>query len=295
MLTEHYATFMSDNEKPAKADSTGKLFVPALVLAGFAVGLSNPMLSMLTTDIANTFFGNASPSSLGRIAQIGTVNNIAEVLFALLMGFLAVRFKSRPLLLLGAGFMFISAVGSFFAPNLPSLQFFYALEGAATVIVTINSATLIGELLPTHKKAKVVSYLWAIGSVASLAGIPLIGMLTNLGGWRLNFPLMVLPFSALGLIVAYFGLPSTRTKTGVSGNSYLSAFKQVVKNRSALACLISGMLGAVGYTGVFAIAFYRRQFFNNLTVTEQINYAVMIWMVAAAMSIIAACGHGQAR
>ena len=288
---------MDNSEKPSQADPTGKLFVPALVLAGFAVGLSNPMLSMLTVDIANTFFGNASPVSLGLVAQIGTVNSAAEVAFALLMGFLAVRFRSKPLLLLGAVFMFISAVGSFFAPNLPFLQFFYALEGAATVIVTINSATLIGELLPTHKKAKVVSYLWAIGSVASLAGIPLIGMITNLGGWRLNFPLIVLPFSALGLMVAYFGLPATRIRTSVSetisGNSYLNAFIQVAKSRSALGCLISGMLGAVGYTGVFALAFYRQQFFNSLTVAEQINYSVMIWMVASAMSIVAAVAMGR--
>src|SRR5512137_2024053 len=117
---------MDDNEKLAKAGLTGKLFVPALVLASFAVGLSNPMLSMLSTDIANTFFANASPASLGLVAQIGTVNSAAEVAFALLMGFLAVRFRSKPLLLLGAVLLFLSALGSFFAPNLPSLQFFYA-------------------------------------------------------------------------------------------------------------------------------------------------------------------------
>jgi predicted MFS family arabinose efflux permease len=285
---------MGDSEKPAEADPTGRLFVPALVIAGFAVGLSTPMLSILTTDMANTFFGNASPVSLGLVAQVGTVNNAAEVVFALLMGFLAVRFRSKPLLLLGAVFMFISAVGSFFAPNLPSLQFFYALEGAATVIVTINSATLVGELLPTHKKAKVVSYTWAIGSAASLAGIPLIGMITNFGGWKFNFLLMVLPFSALGLAVAYFGLPSRpHLKQPISWKSYFNAFSQVLRHRSALACLLAGMLGAVGYTGVFALAFYRRQFFNNLPVTEQINYAVIIWLVASAMSIVAALVIGR--
>ena len=151
---------MSDGGKPeVEKEPLGKFFVPSLIIVGFVTGLSVPMLSLLTIDIARTFFGNAEPATLAAVAQIGTVNSAAEVLFALLMGILAVRFRSKPLLLLGVAFMFISAVGGYFAPTLPLLQFFYALEGGGTVIIGITSSTLIGEFVPSLRKAKVVSYL----------------------------------------------------------------------------------------------------------------------------------------
>ena len=286
---------MSDDGKLAsEKESVGKLFVPSLIITGFAVGLSTPMLSMLTVDIARTFFGNAEPATLGLVAQIGTVNSIAEVLFALSMGFLAVRFRSKLLLLLGVVFMLISTIGSFFAPTFPLLQFFYALEGGGTVIVTITSAALIGEWLPLHKKAKVVSYTIAVGSIAGLAGIPLIGAITNFGGWQLNFLLLVLPFSVMGLLLAYFGLPyKSHERQGNSEKSYLSAFSQVLKNRSAFVCLIVGILGNAGNNGVFALAFYRQQFMSSLPIPEQINFIVVIWMLAYAMGIVASVVVGR--
>jgi len=286
---------MSDGGKPeVEKEPLGKFFVPSLIIVGFVTGLSVPMLSLLTIDIARTFFGNAEPATLAAVAQIGTVNSAAEVLFALLMGILAVRFRSKPLLLLGVAFMFISAVGGYFAPTLPLLQFFYALEGGGTVIIGITSSTLIGEFVPSLRKAKVVSYLWAVGSVATLAGIPLIGTITNFGGWQLNFLLLVLPFSVLGLSLAYFGLPAKpREKQVASKKTYLSAFSQVLKNKSAFFCLIAGTLGVAGNVSVFAIAFYRQQFMSNLSIPEQINFTVIIWMVACAMGIIASLVVGR--
>ena len=239
----------------------GRLFVPALIIAFFAVTLSVPMLSLLTVDMAKTFFGNAEPVALGLVAQVNTVNRAAEVLFALLMGALTVRFRNRPLLLLGVAFLFVSAVGSFFAPTLPLLQVFYALEGGGTVIVAITAYALIGELLPPKEKPKVVSYLNAIGYGAILVAAPAISIITNAGGWKLNFLWLVLPISVAGLILAYIGIPPKPREQSVSSKtSYFSGFKEVLKNKSALSCLIAGMCGAVSNISIWAAAFIDNNF-----------------------------------
>jgi hypothetical protein len=57
--------------------STNKMFVPALIIAGFTVAFSAPMISMLSVDIAITYFGDAGPVSLGLVSQIGAINSAA--------------------------------------------------------------------------------------------------------------------------------------------------------------------------------------------------------------------------
>jgi predicted MFS family arabinose efflux permease len=202
------------------------------------------------------------------------------VLFAVAMGVLAVKFRNKSLLSIGAVFMLVSAIGSFFATNLTMLEFFYALEGGATVIVGITASSLIGELLPNNRKAKVVSYMWAVGAAAGIAGIPLIGMITNMGGWQLNFLLLVVPFSVLSLALVYTAIPSqTAKKEIIKAKSYVNAYRDVLKNKSAVACLVGGMLTFSGYTGLFSIAFYRQQFWANLSEAQQVNNTVIVWLI----------------
>jgi predicted MFS family arabinose efflux permease len=284
---------MSD-EPSVEQKTPGRLFVPALIIAYFAVTLSVPMLSLLTVDMAKTFFGNAEPVALGLVAQVNTVNRAAEVLFALLMGALTVRFRNRPLLLLGVVFLFVSAVGSFFAPTLPMLQAFYALEGGGTVIVGITAYALIGELVPPKEKPKVVSYLNAIGYGAILVAAPAISIITNAGGWRFNFLWLVLPISVAGLILAYIGLLLKPREQPVSSKtSYSSGFKEVLKNKSALSCLIAGMCGAVANISIWATAFIRQQFLSNLSVADQINFTSGVIMALAVLFVIACLATGR--
>lgn len=285
---------MKEGSTVSEEKQTGKIFIPALIVAGFTVAFSAPMISMLSVDIALTYFGDSGPVSIGFVSQIGAINSTAEVIFALFMGFLAVRFRKKSLLILGAIFMLVSAIGSFFAPNLPTLEFFYALEGGATVIVGIMSASLIGELVPNNKKAKVVSYMWAVGAAAGLAGIPLLGMITNIGGWQLNFLLLILPFSIASLILVYRAVPrETQKSQVVSSKSYVKAFSDVLHNKSAVACIVGGMLVASGYTGVFSIAFYRQKFWADLSEAQQISNTVVFWLIINVVIIIISIFTGR--
>ena len=273
-----------ENTKP---ESPRKLFVPAIIISFFAVIISVPMLSMLTVDITQTFFGNASTIALGQVAQVSTINRAAEVLFAIVMGALTLKFKNKTLLLLGVSFLLISSVGSFLSPNLLWLQIFYILEGGGSVIVAIIGFTLIGELLPTKDKPKAVSYVNAVAFGAIIIAAPAIGIITNIGGWRLNYLWLVLPIAIAALALAYIGIPAKQIAQSNLKQPFYEGYKKVLKNKSAVACLIAGMCGTAGNLAVFSIAFYRQQFLSNLPTPDQINFSTGILMATAILFIVA--------
>ena len=291
-------SYVGNMKSEVEKESAGKFFVPTLTLVFFAITISTPMLGLLPLDMAKTFFPESfvagtsvavQRAAIGAITQISTVNSVFEAAFAVVMGALVVRFKHKSLLLVGVLLLFISAIGSFFAPTLPILQVFFALEGAASIMVGIMGLTMVGEFLPSQKKAKAVGYLVAATSLATLVGIPLIGLITSFGGWRLNFMLFVLPVSVLGLILAFIALPrkSSIKPLVPDKNAYLTSFKQVLVNKFAVSCLIGGMLGSAVVVGLFAVTFYRQQFGVSL------GFATGIMLVAALMFVVASLVIGR--
>jgi predicted MFS family arabinose efflux permease len=251
-------------ETPAPAEKPPtKLFLPSLIIAIFSVNISNSIIALLATDIAKTFFGSSNAAAVAAVSQLSTLNAAAEVVFALLLSVLVIRFRYKPLLLVGVIFVVVSAVGSFFAPTLLSLQLFYAVEGIGSVMVTALAFTLIGDSLPADKKTKAISYVRSVGPAAGLVGALLIVFIANFGGWRSDFLFFALPTSAAGLILASFALPAKpREKPAPSKeNPYVRSFKQIFTNRSATACLIASTLTIAGtQVALFAIAFYRTRF-----------------------------------
>jgi DHA1 family inner membrane transport protein len=275
---------MSDETAAVEEAHPGKLFLPSLIISCFAVNISVPMLALLTVDMAITFFGNAQPATLGAMAQLSTLNAAAMVVFALLMGVLAVRFKHKPLLLVGVLLVVVSAVGGFLAPTFSWMQLSFIMEGIGTIMVSIMIFTMIGEFLPLQKKAKAVSYIVAVTTLAILVGTPVIGFITNVGGWRLNFLWFVLPVSAAGLVLAFLTLPSKSHEKPLAAakGAYLSSFKQVLLNKSAAACLVGVILSAASGVGLFAIAFYRQQFLMSRDFTVgQVLVATSMYVVAS--------------
>jgi predicted MFS family arabinose efflux permease len=289
---------MSDEAISEEKSPAGRWFVPSLVIASFAVSISVPMLTLLTVDFAKTFLGSGDPAAVGIVAQTSTINSAAEIIFALLMGVLAVRFKHKSLLLVGVLLVGISSIGNFFAPTLGILQIFYAMEGVGTIIVAIMAYTMIGDLLPSSKKAKAVSYVVAMTSLAVLVGTPVIGFVTNVAGWRFVFIFLALPVAVAGLVLAFLTLPSGSMERhhAADKKAYSNSFKQVLSNRSAVSCLVGGIFGgAAGGLGLFGIAFYRQNFLGPMGFAEETirGYAVAIMLIAAAMYVIASLVVGR--
>ncbi len=277
-----------------------RLSLPTLVfvitIAIFAVNASSPLLSLLSVDMAKTFLPDSfaagtSPATqkaaVGIVKQTNTINGVFEVVAAVALSFLAIRFRHKSLLLAGTGLVLISAIGAFFSPTLPTMQVFFALEGFGTIMVMAMGLTMIGEYVPTHNKAKAASYLVATGWAAYLIGLVITNRVTNFGGWRLNFLLLTLPASAMGLILALMALPNTQSTElklpRAKENNYWPTFKRILKSKSAIFYLIGYMVSGMVVTASFAMPFFMQEYGLSLDSATAISVVGLTTTVVASL------------
>jgi predicted MFS family arabinose efflux permease len=260
-----------------------RLLIPTMVVGTAAVSASITMLQLFLVDIGSTF-----NVSVGIASQLATVNHAGEFVFALLMSVLAVRFRHKPLILAGMFLVLFGAVGGFLAPDFITLQVFFALEGIGTVMFTVMSLTLIGDVFAPRKRAKAVSYLMAAMFGMSLVSFPLSGFIASIAGWRSNFILQTLPICLAGILLAQFIVPSKLhgQNVAVRKASYVESFRQVLTDKSATACLASQILAAAGsMTSIFGIALYRERF--SVPLNSTVLIAMVSWVIFIAGSLVA--------
>jgi len=263
------------NEAPIVDKGTpSRLLIPAMVIATAAVSVSSSILTLFLVDVASTFH-----ISVGIASQLATVNQAGEFVFSILLSVLAVRFRYKPLILAGILFALVSAIGNFLAPDFFTMQIFFVMEGIGTVLVSVMSLTLFGDALSPKKRARAVSYLVATLWVTALISFPFAGFVANVVGWRSIFTLHLLPISLVGLILAFFAVPSKSHESTeiVKKASYIKNIKHILTNKSATACLAGTILSATGpQVGIFGVAFYRQRFSAPLDFTVILSMAFIV-------------------
>ncbi len=272
---------MSQEGMAVEKEAPARFFILSLAISAIVVAITNALLLLLLLDIASTF-----QVSEGAAVQLRTVNAAGELVFGLLMGLLAVRFRHKSLLLTGTFIVIVSAIGSFFAPTLSLLLLFFFMEGSGSIIVTIMMFTLIGDSLPLNKKANAISWVTAASYFLYPFGIPLINFIADIGGWRCAFLLFVLPFSVVGLFFAFFSIQSPKSEIqqpAIDKETYLGLLKRVFMNKSGASCLIGGVLFAGPSMGVFALAFYRLQFLLPREYTVYIMFGVAAFGIVGSL------------
>jgi DHA1 family inner membrane transport protein len=161
----------------------------------------------------------------------------------------------------------ISAVGCYLALDFPSFLLSYSLSGVGFAVITPITFAIVGEHVSLKKRVSAVGLIVAGGALAYVIGAPVIAVMAGLGGWR--FPLFgfVMPVLLMGLLLAFLGLPPscTNPQNSVSWGTYLQSFRDILSNRSAVACLIGDALrsGAFVAIVVYAASFVRERFFAS--------------------------------
>ena len=250
---------MDDDSSPKQEKvSPGRLFLASLSISNFATGPLGVLLGLLLIDIALTF-----EVSVGVMGQINTISYVVSIIFALFMGILSVRFKHKPLLIIGLLCVGVSALGCFFASNFNLMLMSYSLSGVGTAMVFPMVISLVGEHLPLERRGNAVGWIIAAGSLSYLIGAPAIGFIAGIGGWRLTLLGFVIPVSLVSLFLALIGLPSTsRKQLTINKSAYLRSFKGVLLNTSAAACLVGNVLRTASFVAIvlYGISFFRQRF-----------------------------------
>jgi predicted MFS family arabinose efflux permease len=260
-------------KKPSK-----KHFITSLGLAFFATGNLDILVIVFMVDIAATFLGSTDVIAVSIASQILMISSVVALVFGLFNSILSARYNHKSLLLLGVFFIILSTIGCFLAPEFIFLQFFFPLDGAGTVIVGAMAIAIIGELLPLEKRSKAIGWVIAGGLSASAIGAAMAGILESIWGWRSYLVVYVLPVSIVAFILVFFSVPKkVPFKKLQVLPSYQSSFRQVLYNKSAIACLFGNtFINSAGVWFSFASSFMRQEFNVSVQVVSFLVLGVIL-------------------
>lgn len=234
--------------------SPKKIFVVALLVAVFAAAVIDGVIPITTVNIAETF--SVRPGTVG---QLNSFIAIVSVVTALLLAGVGTRFRYKLLVMMGILFIVLYDIGLFLAPTFQLVQFVVLFNGVGSVMIVVMAQTFIGNSYPLDKKAKAIGWVVAAGTLAGAVGAPIIGFMTDVGGWRSSLVWFMLPTALFSLIFVFLAFPHNTPELQLNFRKepFMKGFKHVLTNKSAVACLASAFFGnAFGFgSAVFEVTF----------------------------------------
>jgi predicted MFS family arabinose efflux permease len=253
---------MSDQQPKVEKDFKLSIFVTALFLANLLIYTTSYFQNIVLVDVAKTF-----RVSVGTISQLSTVNYLTGLIIGLVLGFLALRFKHKSLLLFGIMSYGVGTLVYFFAPNFLTVLFSPVFEGIGASMVGTMIFTLIGEVLPLQKRGWIIGLVVSSQFFTNLVMAPVTSVIAPAAGWHAVLLWFIFPFSMFSLLLCFLAVPSKlRQEQPFAKPAYLKAFKQILTNKSAIACMISAvLLGINSSLVVYAVSFFRMYFSVSLS------------------------------
>jgi MFS transporter, DHA1 family, inner membrane transport protein len=166
---------------------------PVLFATMFASQASFLVLTAILPDLAGDF--GVSTATAG---QARTLAAVAGAVTALALGRLGRRLGVRELLLLGLGLVAVGSLASALAPNLAAFAGAQAAIGAAAAILLSAGVAAAGEWAEAGERARVLSWALLGQPAAWVAGMPLIGVISDLD-WRYAWLAVPLAASVVAL------------------------------------------------------------------------------------------------
>ncbi len=239
------------------------LFVISVFLANLTIFTTSYFQNIVLKDVAKTF-----NVSVGTMSQLSTISYLTGIIIGLVLGFLAVRFKHKSLLLLGIASYSVGTLVYFFAPNFATVLFSPVFDGIGSGMVSTMIFTLIGEVLPLQKRGWIIGLVVSSQFIASLVMAPVTGMIAPTAGWHSVLLWFIFPLSLFTMLLCFFAIPSKpNIEQSFTKPEYLKAFKQILTNKSAIACVIGAVLiGINSSLVVYAVTFFRTYFSVSLNV-----------------------------
>lgn len=275
---------MSIQQPDAEKSLRSRLFLPTLLLGVFLTFTFTIFLSNAMINVASTL-----KITVGTTSQILTISSFVGLIVGFIMGFLTVKFNHKSLFLLGVAFFGVGALGWFFASDFTALLFFSFFLGIGAAMTGIVVFALIGDFLPLKKKGMAVGLAMAGAFTADLIVPQVTSVITNAAGWRDVTLWFIFPIAVICLLFGFFILPSKpRQDQAANKPQYMNAFKQILLNKSALACVVGTALISFSFLSpVYAVSFFRLHFHESLSL------GAIFYSLASAMGILGVLVGGR--
>ncbi len=240
---------MNNTLKPSEKSQTKETpLLISLILSNFAIIVPNILTGLLLVEISSSF-----SVSVGIAGQIRTFYHIVAFFSSLLIGALSLRYKHKSLLILGLFFILVSAISCGFSAGYNSMLLSYSLSGLGNSLVFPISFSMVAEFFPLEKRGNAIGYLISGSTLSIIISSPIIGFISEIGGWRSAFFYYVLPLALLSILLAFKSLPSKPSqKQDVSNNHLFEGFNEIFSNRSAISCLFAFILSVSAFQVIVA-------------------------------------------
>jgi DHA1 family inner membrane transport protein len=233
------------------------LILPFIISKGIT-NLPPLVVSLLLIEIAASF--SVAP---GIASQLSTASSLLSIIFALIIGLLSAKYSHKSLLTYGLLLYAFAAASGLLSGTLYIMLPLFALTGVARAMVDPMVNSLIGTHIPADRRTSVISY-----TIAGLALIYVLGSLStaylsSLIEWRIVLLLIVTPIAVLNVILTLYLVPSAKKEVKeTSISSLFSGYREGLRNKSVLACLIGTFLGLSTWNAIliYGVTFVRKVF-----------------------------------
>lgn len=261
----------------------GRVGLLSLALSRGVTNLPIIVLGMVLIEIAATF-----NISIGMAGQLTTAFSVVAIIFSLIMGIISTKFDHRDLLCLGLVLYLITATVTYFVDSFMLLLTIFALSGIATAIVVSMPNALIGELLPVQKRTSAFGLTLVITALFFLIGTPATNVISGNMGWRSAIFWVINPLTIMTLILVYLKIPKRSSNQIRRGSSVdvLSGFREVIKNTSAIACLVGTMLGLATFNVflVYGVSLWRQVYGVSTSFVSVVMVVLPLFYIAGCLA-----------
>lgn len=255
-----------------------RLITLSLALSTASTGPQLVALSLLMPEISATL--NTTFTQLG---QLNTAFSILAIIGSLIMGFITVKFPPKRLLLAGVVTLLAGVVTAALSQTYTHMLIAFVFYGIGSSL-TLPIVSLLLMLYPLQERTTALGRIYSGRSLTSIIATPIIGFLATIYGWRTGYIGFGAPLIILSIILIMAKIP----EQPVSGEKVdlTAGFRNIIRNRSAVACVIGAALGLAFFNGLMVFNGTYTRNHLNLSI-ESASLAMSITFIAIAIGQVA--------
>jgi len=235
------------------AERRGLLFV--LGFLAFSAVYNGLVMSPVLEQMAREF--GITTGTAGLVVAAYGAPGIAVALVA---GPYSDRIGRKPFLVIGPLVMGISTIASAVAPTFALIVAARIASGVGASVLFPNVNATVADIYPFRERGKAVATVIGLNTMASVVGVPVAGIVAEATSWRVSVALVgVLAIVASGVL--FLRMPNAQ---GTNRESRVRAlYALILRDRSAVAAIISSMLGALFWFtwATYIVVYFQRTFF----------------------------------
>jgi predicted MFS family arabinose efflux permease len=214
-----------------------RLLLAILGFLTFSSVYANIVISPVITQLAAEF-----GVTTGTAGLVAAAYGAPGILIAILSGPYSDRFGRKRFLVGGAMIMGVFTLLGSFVNSFGLLLFLRAIAGAGASVIFPNVNATLGDNFPYRERGRAISTVIGFNTMASVVGIPVAGIVAEATSWRVSLALVGLLAIAAAALLLFQLRPA---QIHVSESRVFELYHTILKNRSAVAAIISSLLGGL--------------------------------------------------